>query len=426
MLRSVRARITAVAAVVVAVVLVVMSVLVVLSQRSALTEQLDDALELEAERLAGAAEAGRMPVLDDDDLLVVVLRDGELVAATADMEGGVLGALARSDDGAVHLDGEPHRVVRAEEGDVEVAVAASAEEIDESVGGLVRTLGVLVPLATALLAAVVWVLVGRTLRPVERIRAEVAAIGLEALDRRVPQPAGGDEIARLASTMNEMLERLDRANQRQQRFVADASHELRTPLTRIRAELELDGRHPDRADPEATRRSVLRDVAALQRLIDDLLLLARSDAAPTPPSALVDLDDLVLEEAAAFGGIDVRNVSAAQVRGDASALRRVVRNLFDNATRHAAGRVEVRLGEEAGRAVLTVDDDGEGIPAARRAEVFQRFARLDDARTPTEGRTGLGLAIVQTVVTQHGGTVEAGDSPLGGARFTVSLPLHRA
>lgn len=311
-------------------------------------------------------------------------------------------------------------------GGVTLATASPLDSVRDTIATTKRLLWLAGPALVALVAGLAWLLAGRALRPVHAVTSRVAAIGSGSLHERVPVPASGDEIAELAATMNAMLARLEDASATNRRLVADASHELRTPLTRIRAELELDGRHPDRADPEATRRSVLRDVAALQRLIDDLLLLARSDAAPTPPSALVDLDDLVLEEAAAFGGIDVRNVSAAQVRGDASALRRVVRNLFDNATRHAAGRVEVRLGEEAGRAVLTVDDDGEGIPAARRAEVFQRFARLDDARTPTEGRTGLGLAIVQTVVAQHGGTVEAGDSPLGGARFTVSLPLHRA
>jgi signal transduction histidine kinase len=426
-LRSVRARITAVAVLVVAVVLGVVSALVVVTQRASRTDQLDDALELEAERLAAVAATGSPPVVDDeDDVLVAILRNGALVAATEDADPEDVAVLAAADEGAVRIDDEAHRVGRAEEGAFEVVVAAPTEDIDESVAGLVRTLALLVPAATVVLAAVVWVLVGRTLRPVERIRTEVAAIGLDELDRRVPQPAGDDEIARLASTMNEMLERLDQANQRQQRFVADASHELRTPLTRIRAELELDERHPDRADPAATRRKVLRDVGALQRLVDDLLLLARNDARVRTADALVDLDDLVLEEAEAFRGVDVGNVSAAQVRGDAAALRRVVRNLVDNATRHARRRVAVTLGERGDRARLIVEDDGEGIPPERRAEVFERFARLDDARTPTEGRTGLGLAIVRAVVTQHGGSVEVDDSPLGGARFVVSLPLHRA
>jgi signal transduction histidine kinase len=422
---SVRARITAVATAVVAVVLVVVSGLLVVTQRAGLVEQLDEALELEAEQLAAATGVGgSVPTLDDDDdRLVAVIRRGDIVAATAEADADEVAALAGADDGAATIDGEEHRVARAEDGSVEIVVAASTEDIAESVADLVRTLLVMVPVATAVLAAAVWILVGRTLRPVERIRAGVAAIGSDDLHRRVPQPPGTDEIARLAETMNDMLERLDRANQRQQRFVADASHELRTPLTRIRAELELDERHPDRADPAATRRSVLHDVATLQRLIDDLLLLARADAGATGAESLVDLDDVVVEEAQAIGGVDVRHVSAAQVRGDPAALRRVVRNLLDNAHRHAAGTVAATLSEAGARAHLVIDDDGPGIPPDRRDEVFERFTRLDDARTPIDGRSGLGLSIVRAVVSHHGGTVEIDDSPLGGTRVTVTLPL---
>ena len=222
--------------------------------------------------------------------------------------------------------------------------------------------------------------------------------------------------------MNAMLERLDGAHQRQQRFVADASHELRTPLTRMRAELEFDERNPVAADPAATGRSVLEEIAMLQRLIDDLLVLARRDAGVEVPRTPVDLDDVVLDEARAAGGVDVSGVSAAQVLGDAVALRRVVRNILENARRHAVERVAVTVGEVDESAVMVVDDDGPGIPPERRAEVFERFARLDHARTAGEGRSGLGLAIVQAIVTDHGGVVAISDSPLGGARLRVTLP----
>jgi signal transduction histidine kinase len=322
----------------------------------------------------------------------------------------------------VTIDGDRYRVARAEDGEVTVVVAASTENVDETVMALVRALMLLVPAATVVLAVLVGLLVGRTLRPVSRIRSEVDAIGLDELDRRVPQPPGHDEIARLAATMNAMLERLDRANQRQQRFVADASHELRTPLTRMRAELELEELDPTGAATASTRRHLLDDVARLQQLIDDLLVLARGDAGVPLPRRPVDLDDLVLDEARAAGAVDVRNVSAAQVRGDATSLRRAVRNLLDNACRHASSRVEVTLYEADGCVHLIVDDDGAGIPPESRAVVFERFARLDDARTPTEGRSGLGLSIVQAVVARRGGTVAATDSPLGGARLTVILP----
>jgi signal transduction histidine kinase len=433
---SVRLRITVTATVIVLVVLTVSAALLVVSQRRALTEQLDDALEIEAERIAATVAAdGVPPVGDDDDRLVVVVADGRVVAASDELEGSDADELARADDGAGTIDDEAVRVVRADaadeelggvgdgEIDVEVVVAASTEDIDETVANLVRTLAVIVPVGSFVLALVVWILVGRTLRPVERIRAEVATIGLDELERRVPQPTGADEISRLASTMNEMLARLQSANQRQQRFVADAAHELRTPLTRLRADLEVGRGAGDLADAERLRLAALGDVVALQHLVDDLLLLARTDADAPLALRLVDLDDLVLDEALAAGDIDVRGVSAAQVVGDPSALRRVVRNLLDNARRHAASTVAVTLAEVDGCAQLVVDDDGPGIAAEHRVEVFRRFVRLDDARSPGAGRTGLGLAIVDAVVRQHGGSAAVDDSPLGGARLVVTIPL---
>lgn len=424
--RSVRARITAVAAVAVTAVLLVAGTLLVLTQQAGLRDQLDEAVEIDAERLAASAAAGDVPTPDDDDdRVVAVMVDGEVVAVTGDLDGDVLDDLVGGGDGSVTIDGERHRVASAEEGRVRVVVAAPTEDIDETIGNLVRTLAAVVVAATAILAAVVWTLVGRTLRPVEQIRAEVDVIGLDQLDRRVPQPEGTDEIARLATTMNAMLDRLDEANQRQQRFVADASHELRTPLTRMRAELELAER--ELADGgaglgDAGRRSLFQEVVTMQHLVSDLLLLARGEASNVHAGRLVDLDDLVIEEARSAAAVEVFQVSAAQVRGDPAALRQVVRNLLDNALRHAKSTCVVSLSEKSGTARLVIEDDGPGVPVDRRAEVFERFSRLDEARTPTEGRSGLGLAIVHAIVTRHGGTVTIDDSPLGGARLIVTLP----
>jgi signal transduction histidine kinase len=277
------------------------------------------------------------------------------------------------------------------------------------------------------LMIVVWVLVGRTLRPVERIRARVAEIGMGELDQRVPVPAGGDEVARLAVTMNEMLARLESAARRQQQFVADASHELRTPLTRMRVELEVDERDPEHADPAATRHSQLEEITGMQRMIEDLLLLARGDAGQLGEQdwQTVDLDDVVLDEIAATAAsqgvhFDASAVSAAQVSGSRDELRRVVRNLVENAARHARATVAVELGEHGESAVLTVGDDGPGIPPGQRALVFERFGRLDEARSGD--RTGLGLAIVHDIVLRHGGSVVIGDHALGGAAVTITLP----
>lgn len=433
LLGSVRARITLLTALLVLLVLIVASVLLVTIQRSALVEQLDEGLEIDAIRIAAdVGPGGQRPDFggDDDRLVVVVDGSGGVVASTDGLDDVELSVLATAGTGGVTTDDESYRVASQEvEGGGSVVVASALDDVDEAVADLVRTLSWIVPAATVALAAVVWVMVGRTLGPVERMRVEVASIGLEQLDRRVPAPESHDEIARLATTMNEMLDRLQRSHQRQQRFVADASHELRTPLTRMRAELELDERHPDDADPAATRRSALEEIGTLQRMIDDLLLLARRDAGAASRSEPVDLDDLVLDEARAGSGtrvvVDISAVSAAQVVGDPAALRRVVRNLLDNARRHASSVVAIAVAERETTAVITVDDDGPGIPLDRRHEVFERFTRLDAARTGGSGGAGLGLAIVHGVVTDHHGTVEVTASPAGGARFVVTLPARR-
>ena len=409
---TIRLRVTLLATVAVAIVLVVTSILLVARQRAAFIEQLDDALERDAARVAAAFASGdgvADGTLGDDDVGILVVTD----------DGRELVRSAGYDD--VDGDRVASQAFVAPDGTQGVVFAASSlEDVDENVGALIASLAWIVPLAIAALAGIVWIVVGRTLRPVEAIRAQVAAIGMQQLDRRVSEPPGHDEISRLAATMNEMLERLERSSIRQQRFVADASHELRTPLTRMRAELEAG---------TATPASLLEELEAQQRMIEDLLVLARADAGALDSGrGPVDLDDLVLEEVRARRAIgatiDATAVSAAQVAGNADQLRRVVRNLIDNAVRHATSTVKIGLVERDGQAVLTVSDDGPGIPPERRAELFERFTRLDDARSGGGGRTGLGLAIAHDLVASHGGEIVVEGGP--GARFVVTLPIgHR-
>lgn len=305
-------------------------------------------------------------------------------------------------------------------------------EVVETTVELAVVLAVALPVVASALAVLVWWLVGRTLRPVEAIRAEVAAIGDGDLHRRVPAAGTGDEIDRLAATMNAMLARLEEGRERQVRLVADASHELRTPVARMLTQLEVDAAHPTTADPVASGERLLDDLRGLQALVDDLLLLARADAEDgVPAAARVDLDDVVLEEVACVPPqpgvrIDTADVRSVRVRGDRSALGRVVRNLVDNAVRHAHSTVTVGLGtgddDGTAVAVLTVDDDGPGIPLAAREAVFERFSRLDGARGGPAGGTGLGLAIVRDVVTRHGGRAVVDDPPgTPGTRFRVVL-----
>jgi signal transduction histidine kinase len=312
-------------------------------------------------------------------------------------------------------------------GTATVLVASPLDDVAESTGLLTRSLAVAVPAATLLLAALVWVLVGRTLRPVEAIRREVAGIGAGGLDRRVPVPPTGDEVARLARTMNAMLDRIEDGARRQERFVADASHELRSPLARVRAQVEVDAAHPDGADPAATRQRVLEETVGMQHLVDDLLVLARSDAAAGPRRTVaVDLDDVVARHVRRLRAdgrvvVDSRGVGPAQVVGDPDDLGRAVGNVVDNAVRHARSTVTVAVAAGPGTAVVTVADDGPGIPADRREAVFERFTRLDGVRSPGGG-TGLGLAIAREVVESYGGTIAVDPDHEPGARFVITLP----
>jgi signal transduction histidine kinase len=442
---SIRARITAVATLVVAAVLVAGSVALVAVQRRELRANLDNSLGQRADDLAAQLAAGGDPSVgvstDSDRVAQLVTTAGEVVAASAPSLAASPIAPAPEDHGdtvrtvaGLPVEDDAFRIlsrtVDTALGALVLHVGEEVEDVDDTVGSLMASLAVAVPLVVMVLGVVVWWLVGRTLRPVEAIRSEVATIGVTELHRRVPEPETGDEIARLAATMNAMLARLEQATRQQQRFVADASHELRSPLTRIRTETEValagvDRAGTDAVDVEATLASVLEDAAELEHLVDDLLHLARADAgAAAPQRRPLDLDDVVMRELERLraGGhrIDSSAVSGAQVMGDASQLARAVRNLLDNAVRHARSSVRVELGEHDGVAVLVVQDDGPGIPAADRERIFERFTRLDDARSRDGGGTGLGLSITREIIEAHGGTIRV-EVEGSGAAFVVEL-----
>lgn len=311
-----------------------------------------------------------------------------------------------------------------------VEAAATEALVDRSTDEVLLNVAVGAPILALLVGVLTWWLVGRALQPVEAIRAEVAELSEEDLDRRVPEPTIEDEIGRLARTMNGMLGRLEGSLERQRRFVADSSHELRSPITTMLAEIEVALAHPDGTDLATVLGDLRSEAERLEHIIDDLLLLARADegALARRRHRLIDLDDLVADEVARLrrrGRVEVgaAGLSAAQIWGDRDPLIRVVRNLLDNAERHARSRVTVELGEEdGGDALLVVSDDGPGIAPADRERIFERFTRLDDARERTAGGSGLGLAIVRDIVRAHGGSVRVEDSEIG-ARFAVRLPL---
>ncbi|GAA4535524.1 ATP-binding protein [Pseudonocardia xishanensis] len=287
-----------------------------------------------------------------------------------------------------------------------------------------------VPVLVVLVGGATYLFAGRALRPVEAMRARVAGMSDRDLSGRVPVPPARDEVGRLAVTMNQLLDRLDGAQTTQRRFVADASHELRSPLATIASGLELLDGSVAPAD-RSTVRTLRGEAGRLDRLVDGLLLLARSDERGLQPNREdVDLDEIVEAERGRpsdVGGVapEVR-ADPVRVSGDRAQLVRAVRNLVDNARRHARTRVLVSLTADGPTALVEVADDGPGVSPADRDRIFERFVRLDESRARSDGGAGLGLAIVREIVAVHGGTVEVAESELGGALFRLRLPLVEA
>ncbi|WP_280215569.1 sensor histidine kinase [Nocardia cyriacigeorgica] len=305
-----------------------------------------------------------------------------------------------------------------------VYAGASLETAESAVADARRAMLIGLPLLLAVVAAVTWLVTRRALRPVEAIRRELAEIMHGDLSRRVPEPRSRDEIARLAATTNETLAALEKSSERQRRFIADAAHELRSPIASLRTQLEVAQAHPDLLEMDG----VLGDTVRIQQLAADLLLLARLDAGEQPRADRVDLRALIEQEISHRIGdrIPVEYMlpdEPIEVSGSRSQLARVLGNLVDNAQRHAATSVRVGLTRNAGTAVIDVVDDGSGVPEADRERIFQRFVRLDEARSRDDGGAGLGLAIVREVVERHDGAIGVEGAPQGGARFVVELPV---
>ena len=435
-----------------AIVTAVLSLGLVALSAVAESELIEDATDLrleQAKELAGIAVAGGLPevlpLMGNDEDVVQIVSAGQVLAASANVQTRSAFPLPEQPPWTteiVELDqlyandatDEPsrYRVVAygfdGPTGPATIFVAFSLEEIEEVVGVEARIRALGLPVLILVLSAAMWVVVGRTLAPVEAIRAQADAITGSALDRRVPEPPHQDEIGRLARTVNAMLGRLQESAERQRRFVADAAHELRSPVASMRAQLEVASDGGGEGDVTQLIPDLLDDTLRMQRLVDQLLLLARSDGAPHAPQRSVDLDDIVgavaADDAQARGvAIDLSAVEAVQLIGDPILLEQMVRNLIENAVAHAEQEVRVGLRVTDRDAILVVSDDGPGIPADRREEVFHRFVRLDTARDRAHGGVGLGLSIVAEVVRAHRGTIEVGAAETGGAEFEVRLPL---
>jgi signal transduction histidine kinase len=318
------------------------------------------------------------------------------------------------------------RGVRGPDGNAVVISAQSLESARRANEVLIRLLALGYPVLLVLVAGTSYWLTGRALAPVEAMRRQVAGITATDLTARLRVPPSHDQVAQLAVTMNTTLDRLAAATEAQRRLVADVSHEFRSPLATIRAAHEVAVAHPEVADRAELHADVLAEVTRLELLVDDLLFLARSDESGlSPERAEVDLDDLVDDEARRLRRSTalriVPRVRPVRVHGDRRQLGRVLRNLTDNAARHAAGCVELRVGDVDGEAVVEVVDDGPGIPDTERERVFDRFVRLDASRGRSAGGAGLGLAIAREIARAHGGDVTVADSREG-AHLRLWLP----
>ncbi len=379
-----------------------------------------------------AQSRGSFQLLDGDGHILAASRQLEGEPPLHDADEWSEEHTNRDGPSVIRVNESGYRIAATRMGNDLILVAAySLDEMERSLRFQTSALFVVIPLLSGLVGALIWQVMGRALKPVEAIRSEVASISGRDLDRRVSVPDTSVELASLAATMNDMLDRLDRSAQQQSRFVSDAAHELRSPLTGLRGQLEVNIHHPDAPGRVEAERSMLAEAVRMQSLVDDLLLLARSDRTGTAARANIelDLDDIVLDEADNLGrrraDLTVRRngVSAAQVRGDSDQLQRVVRNLADNAARHAATAVSFELGESGSSVWLAVVDDGPGIPPSEAEAIFDRFTRLDESRNRDAGGSGLGLAICREIVESHGGSIRLDTAHSPGARFVVEIPI---
>lgn len=427
---SLRARLTVVTAGLLCVALVVGAVALTTVLSRSRTAALDDVVEQRARTVAALADDDRLPatlpVEQPGEIVQLLDASGAVIASSPTasrtlpvLPPGTLEALRAEapwvgSTTASAYDDQARVAVRATtwQGEpVTVVATVPLGEVRSLVRALAIALVVVVPVLTALLAVAIWYAIGRALTPVEHLRRAAAQVAVTGGPGVLPVPEA-DELAALARTLNEMLDRLETAAARQRTFVADAAHELRSPIASLRASVDVARSHPDAYAPDELAADLDADVARMQTLVDDLLLLARVGAT-SHARTTVDLAAL----AAVAAGERAEVVGSGTAVADADAVARVLRNLVDNAVRHATSRVLVTVAPGS----VTVDDDGTGIPLADRERVFERFVRLDEAREREAGGSGLGLAIARELARDQGGSVTLADSPLGGVRALLTL-----
>ncbi|MDQ1467981.1 MAG: hypothetical protein QOH10_2396 [Actinomycetota bacterium] len=451
-LGSLRARLVALACVGAALIVVTTSGLLAFNLDRALDRAVNEGLRARLEDIEGALEQGSLQLSQEESFAQIVDSSGRVLSSSAaiDADRKLLSPaeLRQANRHSLRFDrnvpglGSPSRLAARPEvfqGEhIVVIVAASLATERLARRRVVVSLVFGAPLLVIALGVVVWIVTGAALRPVERMAQEAAAISMSEPGRRLPEPIGDHELARLGRTLNAMLERIEAAFARERAFVDDASHELRTPLAILRGELELTT--DDAENPEAVRlamTSSLEEVDRLAQLAEDLLTLSRANAGALAPK-LVPTDLLGAATAAARRippppdeiSIDVQGEPIVAI-ADPDLLERMLVNLLTNATRFARSHIVVEVarrsepdgvGAQNGAATVTVADDGPGFPEELLPRAFDRFARAAGSRGRSDGGSGLGLAIVSALATAQGASVTVSNGPpLSGAVTRITL-----
>ncbi len=436
----IRWRLTAAFTLTMAVVLAGAGAGTVANTRSSLDESITEALRYQLRDVQAAAETTSPTLPNAPGSAAQVLEGGRIVASSREAADHVLlspselataqrGPLLTERPNAGSLRGPVRIAAAPAAGDSRVAVAAvSLADRDAAVADLAGELAVFLPLVLVAAAVGAYLLALGSLWPVERMRARAATITAEDPEQRLPLSTSRDEISRLGTTLNDMLDRLHEALARERRFVADASHEMRTPLSLLTTELELALQRPRTTDElKAALRSALEETERLSRLAQDLLLLARADECAGPVRrGTVELHGLLGTTVDRYrnapGGheITLECEPGVAVLANRNDLDRAVCNLLDNALQHGAPPITVRATGTADVAVtIEVRDHGPGIDPAFLPRAFDRFTRADNARTA--GGTGLGLAITAALTRRNGGRATAANADDGGARFILTF-----
>ncbi|HEX6701392.1 MAG TPA: ATP-binding protein [Gaiellaceae bacterium] len=441
----IRVRVTAAFALAMAAVLAASGLFLYLRLGSHLSTALDRDLRLRAQDLAALVRQPHASLANDSGNGLV--ERGESYAELVDARGRVLEAtrplgsarLLRSRElraalrGPVYADrpsvsglDEPSRLLAVPVGRRVLVVGATRQDRAETLASFRDELLIAGPIALLLACGVGYLLAGASLRQVDSMRRRAAAISAETPGDRLPVPATGDEVQRLGETLNEMLDRLEGAIEREREFVADAAHELRTPLALLRTELELAARQARSAEElRAAVHAASEEAERLARLAEGLLLIARTDRGRLPLRLEdLDVDELLGAVATRFAwrtSVECQPADGLRVRGDRLRLEQALGNLVDNALRYGGGSVELAAHAEDGRIELHVRDDGSGFPQELLGRAFERFTRGDPARAG--GGAGLGLSIVRAIAEAHGGSAHVANPAPKGADAWVTLPV---